>query len=84
MAYEGAYGQPITASAYGGVAVTPSAGALAGGRTRALYVGAAGSVTVTMASGDSITFAAVPAGTILPIQVTHVTTAAGGSVLALY
>lgn len=34
-----------------------------------LYVGGAGNVSVVTIGGDTITFSAVPAGTILPIQV---------------
>jgi hypothetical protein len=55
--------------------------------TRYLYVGAAGSVTVIMAGDASmtpVTFAAVPAGTLLPIAVIAVTVAAGGGVVALF
>ncbi len=37
-----------------------------------LYVGGAGAVTVTTENGEVVTFAAVPAGTRLPIVVTKV------------
>lgn len=72
----------LTDQAFDAVAVTPGATAIP--CTRALYVGAAGSITVTMKSGASVTFAGVNAGTVLPIRVVAVTTAAGGSILALY
>ena len=53
--------------------------------TRALYVGGAGDLTVTMADGNSQLFTAVPVG-VFPIQVTAVkatgTTATG--IVALY
>lgn len=65
-------------------AVTPGASALTNGEARGLYVGADGSVEVTMAGGGDVTFAGVVAGTVLPVRVTHVLTAAGGSVVALY
>jgi hypothetical protein len=55
--------------------------------TRYIYVGAAGSVTVIMADDATqtpVTFAAVPAGTLLPIAVSAVTVAAGGSIVALF
>lgn len=63
------------------VAVTPGSNSIR--TTRALYVGTAGDVTVTMASGNSVTFSAVPAGTILPVQASKVT-AAPANTLALY
>lgn len=40
-----------------------------------LYVGGAGNVAVTTASGDILTFSNVPAGTTLPIQVIKVASA---------
>lgn len=40
--------------------------------TRALYVGGAGALKVTMADGTTVTFAAVPAGTTIPIRVKKV------------
>jgi hypothetical protein len=53
---------------------------------RALYVGGAGNVAVTMEGGGNLTFVGVAAGTILPIACTVVlnsgTTAT--SILALY
>jgi len=55
-----------------GFAVTPNDSTTLAETTRALYVGAAGAIAVLMASGASISFAAVPAGTMLPIRVTKV------------
>lgn len=54
--------------------------------TRGLYVGGAGDVVVTPAGGGAdVTFAAVPAGTILPIQVLLVKTASTASnIVALF
>jgi hypothetical protein len=40
--------------------------------TRGLYVGGSGNVKVDMAYGTTVTFSSVPAGTVLPIQVTRV------------
>ena len=40
--------------------------------TRALYIGGAGDLVVTMAKGGDVTFKAVPAGSVLPIRVTKV------------
>lgn len=61
--------------------VTASATALAK-TTRALYVGTEGNITVTMVGGQSVTFTAVPAGSLLPLRVTHVT--AGTGVVAIW
>ena len=47
-----------------------------------IYVGAAGNVTVTpygLKGSNSVTFTAVPAGTMLPVAVTAVTAASAGS-----
>ena len=55
-----------------GFAVTPNDSTTLGETTRALYVGSAGAIAVLMASGASISFANVPAGTILPIRVNKV------------
>jgi hypothetical protein len=38
-------------------------------KSRAIYVGGAGDLNVVMASGTTVLFSAVPAGTILPIQI---------------
>lgn len=53
------------------VAVTPSDATVLN-TTKALYVGGAGAVAVTMAGGGNVTLAAVPVGTILPVAVTKV------------
>ena len=49
--------------------------------TRALYVGGSGDVAVTMRGGETVSFAAVSAGTLLPVRVSRVlasgTTATG-------
>lgn len=41
-------------------------------QTRGLYVGASGDVVVTMADGNDVTFTALAAGTIHPIQCVRV------------
>lgn len=40
--------------------------------TTGLYIGTGGNVTVTMKSGVDVTFASVPTGMLLPIEVSHV------------
>ena len=53
--------------------------------TRALYIGGAGAVVVTMMDGSEATFSAVPVGTTLKIRVTQVKNAtAATNILALY
>lgn len=37
--------------------------------TRSIYVGQTGDVAVEMADGMTVTFAAVPAGTVLPVRI---------------
>ena len=63
--------------------VTAGASALPGGPAYGLYVGGTGDLTVTTRRGESVTFAAVPAGSFLPIIVTHVTAMTATAVLAL-
>lgn len=80
-----------TVSAHDARAVTPNDSTIIP-TTRALYIGAAGNLTVRMADffaqgagGDNILFVAVPIG-ILPIQVDKVysTGTAAASIIALY
>lgn len=54
--------------------------------SRALYVGGAGNVTVITAKGNTVAFASVPAGTILPIRAKIVksTGTTATSIVALY
>ena len=73
----------IESPATNAAAITPSVSPLAD-VTRALYVGGAGNVTVTMLGGQSVTFTAVPAGSILPIRCTHVTAATATAILGLW
>lgn len=71
-------------AAYDGTAVTKSDVTVLP-TTRALYIGGAGDVVVKMAGGATLTFSAVPVGTLLPIQVTQVRDATTATlVLALY
>lgn len=52
----------------------------------AVFVGGAGALKVIMADGATVTFAAVPAGTTIPIQITQVllTGTVATSIVALY
>ena len=54
--------------------------------TRSLYIGGTGALKVTMADGTDVVFAAVPAGTTIPIRVIRVfnTGTAATSIVALY
>lgn len=55
------------------------------GRTRAVWVGGAGNLVVTMADGNDATFTAVPAGSWLGIQVQKVKNATTATnIVALY
>jgi len=65
------YTPKMESPAQSAAAVTPGASPL-GNTSRALYIGGAGDLVVTMADGGDVTFAGVPAGFILPIRVTHV------------
>jgi hypothetical protein len=56
---------PIT-SAADAFAITPSD--TAPNVTRGVYVGGAGNVTVVTLAGSTVTFTAVPVGTVVPIQ----------------
>lgn len=82
MAIGGGFGDPATKV----VAVTPSDSTDLTG-ARALYVGGAGAVVVRCihSPDTSVTLAAVPAGSIIPIQVTRVMAAtAATSIVAFY
>jgi len=54
--------------------------------SRALYVGQAGDVAVVMAGGETVTFEAVAAGSLLPIRVSRVnsTATSGAGIIALW
>lgn len=74
------------ASAEQGAAITPADGAdLPAGKCRAIYVGGAGDITVTL-GGASVVFKAVPVGTFLWIAPTRVfaTGTTATLMLALY
>lgn len=76
----------LTSPADNATAVTPSDSTDLAFTSRALYVGGAGNLVVTMAGGGDVTFSAVPAGSILPIRVSRVkaTTTTATSIVNLY
>lgn len=69
-----------------GFAVTKSDDTVFNPIVRAIYVGGAGALTVRTLSGTSLTFAAVPAGTIIPIRCDQVrsTNTDATNMVALY
>ncbi len=79
----------LDSSGFDAVAVTPSDTADLPNFARMLYVGAAGNIAVEMVdarAGTVVVFAAVPAGTILPVAVRRVraTGTTAGSIVALW
>ncbi len=79
--------QDVQTHDYDGYGVTPADSTnLANGKTRALYITGAGNVNVTLPSGATAVLTSVPAGTLIPIEVSQVfstsTTATG--IFALY
>jgi hypothetical protein len=60
------------ASAVHAFAVTPHDTNALGFPTSGLFVGGAGNLVVTMISGSDVTFTGVLAGSLLPIEVSHV------------
>lgn len=53
-------------------AVTPNDGVDLASVTRGIYVGGTGDVSLVTLGGTTVTFSAVPAGTMLPIQATRI------------
>lgn len=75
----------LTSPATHGFAIIPSDTGTLDEVTRAIYVGAAGDLAVTMADGTELVFSAVAAGTWLPIRVSAVssTGTTAGSLIGL-
>ncbi len=69
------------------VAVTPHDSNNLSVSARALYIGAAGNISVETVGGESaVVFVAIPAGTVLPLRVSRVnnTATTASSIVALY
>lgn len=66
------YGAESDGPAKNALAVTPADATEFTVETRGIWVGGAGDLAVTMVGGGNVTFVGVPAGTLLPICVTHV------------
>ena len=66
------YVRGLTAPAVGAFAVTPSDQTDLPQVTRAIYCGGTGDISVVMRSGETVTFSAVQAGTVLPIEAVRV------------
>ena len=67
-------------------AVTPSDSTNFAVTARALYIGAAGNVTLVLVDGTSVLFTALNAGTILPVRCIRVnaTATTASAIVALY
>jgi len=65
-------------------AVTPSDTVDLVSVSRALYIGTAGTLIVITADGDTVTFGAVTAGTLLPIRVSRVKVSGASNIVALW
>ena len=70
---------------YNAATITPSDGTDLAISSRALYVGTAGDVTVTMVGGATLTLKSVPVG-ILPLRVArvHATGTSAGDIVAIW
>lgn len=72
----------LSGPATSGFSVTPDDDADLARASRALYVGSAGDLAVRMLTGETVTLAAVPAGSLLPLRVRRVL-AAGTTATAI-
>ena len=72
--------------AHDAVVISANANPIANTTSRGccLYIGDGGSVTVTLESGNTVTFENVPSGHFLPILVTHFTGGTATNVLAIF
>jgi len=76
----------LSAPAKSAAAITASDATDITDTPRAIYVGGAGNIAAVMATGEVVTFTAVPAGTILPIRVKRInaTNTTATAMVALY
>jgi hypothetical protein len=65
------YREALDSPADNAAAVTPGSSALTKA-TRAVYVGGAGNMNVTMVGGGDVLFSGIAAGQVLPIRVSHI------------
>jgi hypothetical protein len=75
----------LSGPASAGFSVTPSDTLDLPEATRGLYVGTGGNLSVIMVSGDALSFASVPDGTVLPLRVSRVksTGTTAGNIIGL-
>jgi len=76
----------LSAPARDAAAVIPNDATDLAVTSRALFIGQAGDVSVVMLGGQTITFAGLAAGTLLPVRVSRVkaTGTTAGSIVALW
>lgn len=79
MAFEDYKGSAWNRPVMDAVAVTASADPFAQGMCRALYLGTAGDVTITLRDGSSVTMKNLAAGVWHPVTATHVTALANSA-----
>lgn len=80
------HGQGLNSPAKNAVAVTPDDSTDLAVVSRGLYIGVGGDVAVIMAGGQTVTFAGVSGGSILPIRAIRIkaTGTTATSILSLY
>lgn len=64
--------EDVTAPIRRGFSITPSDASNLAAEIRALYVGSAGDLELVLASGDAVSLAGVPGGSLLPLRVSRV------------
>lgn len=78
--------QSLTAPIRAAAPVTPDDAADLAVLPRALYIGAPGDLTLTLAEGQTVTFQALPEGTVLPVRAArvHASGTTAGAILSLW